>query len=321
MKRIVRFADGELDVSLTEETVKKYLTDDCSIIWLDIETPVDEDYQFLVQGLGLHALAVEDCREEGAKPKMEDYGHFFFFAFRGINYYSGSHALDTLGIKIFFTRKILITVHHKNSKTIEEVLHSVNANPQIMVTTEKLLFKIMDILTDNIMPVINHINERLDTLQHHIFKKFSPSILEETFELKKWVLRLKRFLYPQQQIITKLIQIDHSLFSGNLTYQLRDILDHTQEVLDHLAIYEELFPDAMNSYLSQVTNRMNEVMKTMSIIATLMLPLSFVTGIFGMNFHNMPLINEGLGGFWKIVSVMVIIFLGMVVFFRKKDWF
>jgi magnesium transporter len=190
-----------------------------------------------------------------------------------------------------------------------------------MDSMETLFFTILDTLTDNIMPVVDHIEERLEDFQHKVFEKFSPAILEEIFELKKWVLRLKRFMIPQREIIIRLTNSAHPMFHGEWQFYLRDVRDHTEKVLDHLEIYEQLFPDAMSTYLNQVTNRMNEVMKTMSIIATLMLPLSFITGIFGMNFQSMPLVGDGLAGFWTTIGFMTLLFIGMVTYFKRKDWF
>lgn len=290
-------------------------------VWIDFQDPTDEEYQFLAEDLQIHPLAVEDCQELGVSPKMEDYDTFLFFIFRGINHYSGIHALDTLGLKIFFMEGLVITVHQGSSKTISQVTQQLSQNGHRMESIELLLYTILDTLTDNIMPVIHHIEERLEAFQHRLFKKFDPIILEEMFELKKWVLRLKRFVIPQREIILNLLEGDHPVFEEKLYYYLRDVLDHTQQVLDYLEIYEGLFPDTMNSYLSQVTNRLNEVMKTMSLIATLMLPLSFITGFFGMNFQKMPLISAGLGGFWIALGLMVATFVGMVIFFWKKDWF
>ena len=321
MKRTFFYHDGLLDYNLPLEKICQVMSENCGSIWLDIECPEEEDFHFLEHALGFHHLAVEDCRMQGMQPKMEDYGDFLFFVLRGINYSSGIHALDTLGIKIFFTGQLVVSVHHKSSRTIEDVIQRLENNPKILEIPETLFLHILDALTDNILPVIAHVEERLEIFQHHIFMRFSQEVLQEHFELKKWVLRLRHFMVPQEQIILRLIKEDHPMFTGKLHYYLRDVLDHTRRVMEHLEIYEQLFPDAMNTYLTQVTNRMNEVMKTMSIIATLMLPLSFITGIFGMNFIHMPLTEQGSAGFWLIIGFMTIVFLGMVVYFKRKDWF
>lgn len=321
MKRVFYSRQGVVDYHYPPEKVKDVFRHGKGILWLDIERPEEEEYRFLNEDLGFHFLAVEDCRDVGTPPKMEDYGDFLFFVFRGINYSSGAHALDTLGIKIFITERVMVTVHHKRAKSIEEVCQRIEKNPQLMNSMETLFFTILDTLTDNMMPVVDHIEGRLEDFQHKVFEKFSPAILEEIFELKKWVLRLKRFMLPQREIIIRLIHSAPSMFHGEWQFYLRDVRDHTEKVIDHLEIYEQLFPDAMNTYLNQVTNRMNEVMKTMSIIATLMLPLSFVTGIFGMNFRVMPLVDLGSVGFWVTIGFMALLFIGMVVYFRRKDWF
>lgn len=321
MKRVLYSQNGVVDDQYPPHKVKDAFRHLDGILWLDIENPAEEDYRFLGEELGFHFLAVEDCRDVGTPPKMEDYGDFLFFVFRGINYWSALHALDTLGIKIFVTERVMVTVHHKQSRTIHEVYERLEQNPKLMDSMERLFFTILDALTDNMMPVIDHIEERLEDFQHKVFDKFSPAILEELFELKKWVLRLKRFMIPQHEIITKLISSASPIFHDDWQYYLRDVRDHTEKVMDSLEIYERLFPDAMNTYLNQVTNRLNEVMKTMSIIATLMLPLSFITGIFGMNFQKMPLVRDGLAGFWVTIGFMALLFIGMIMYFRKKGWF
>lgn len=320
MRRVFFYHDGMLDYNLPVEQISQIIEENRGTIWLDIENPEDGDFRFLEENLRFHPLAVEDCRDVGMRPKMEDYGDFLFFVFRGINYSTGIHALDTLGVKVFFTGQMLISLHHKNSRTIEEVVQRLEHNPKILEVPEVLFLNLIDALTDNLLPVIAHVEERLEMFQDHIFMRFSQGVLREHFELKKWVLRLRHFLIPQEEIIWRLIKEGHPMFSNELHYYLRDVLDHTRQVMEHLEIYEQLFPDAMNTYLTQVTNRMNEVMKTMSIIATLMLPLSFITGIFGMNFAHMPLIERGGEGFWSIMGFMAIIFLGMLFYFRNKDW-
>lgn len=321
MKRAFYANHGLVDYHYPPDKAKEVMDGMTGILWLDIEKPEEEEYRFLNEELGFHFLAVEDCRDVGTPPKMEDYGDFLFFVFRGINYSSGQHALDTLGIRIFVTERVMVTVHQKQSRTIDEVYQRLEQNPKLMDSMETLFFTILDTLTDNMMPVIDHVEERLEDFQHKVFDKFSPAILEEIFELKKWVLRLKRFMIPQREIIHRLIHSAHPMFHGEWRLYLRDVLDHTEMVLDHLEIYEQLFPDAMNTYLNQVTHRMNEVMKMMSIIATLMLPLSFITGIFGMNFQQMPLVGDGAIGFWVTIGFMATLFLGMVVYFKRKDWF
>lgn len=289
-------------------------------LWLDIEGEYAGVDELLENVFGCHPLAIEDCHRRGARPKIQEYPSNLFIIFRGVNYNPGQAETDTINLHYFLGKNYIVTLHHQPLRAIRDTMASFEKSyEELERNPGKILYETLDRLVDNYFPMMDKLDKTITRIEDQIFFDFKNQAVEEIFALKKSIMKLKRSMGPQEDILDSLTSREWHFVREENFYHYRDIANHVDRLSDQLDLYRDLSISLLESFMTQVSNRMNEVMKVLSIVATIMLPLSLLTGIFGMNFVKIPGL-EAPGGFWILVAVMVLSSAGMIFFFRLKKW-
>jgi len=182
-----------------------------------------------------------------------------------------------------------------------------------------LAYVLIDVLVDNYFVIIEDLGERIDEMQDSIIHDPSPQSLQAIYNLKKEMIKIRKATWPLREIISQLNKIDTEFIKETTNIYLRDVYDHTIQIIDTIETYRDVLSGMIDIFMSSVSNKMNEVMKVLTIIATIFIPLTFIAGVYGMNFQNMPEL-AWKWGYLTIICVMVVIIIGMIFFFRRKKW-
>ena len=274
--------------------------------WVDILNPTEKDNEWLAETFQFHELALTDLLNNKVRPKQELYGDVLFTVFGAINLNPGEDALDTINLNIFLTDKYVVSTHCKQLLTVRQLIGRIAKQKNLIGRGPDFIFySLLDGVVNRYFDVLDTIEEEIQVIEDKIFREHSANVQEALFTVKKKIAFTKRSINPQRDALRTLVYEGFPQLDSETQTLLRDVLDHVLRISDTIESYRELVSGLMDSYMTQISNRMNEVMKLMSIIATVMLPLSFMTGLFGMNFENMPGLAFGPIGFWVLVGLMV----------------
>jgi len=289
-------------------------------VWVDILAPNTADTVWLRKVFGFHALALSDLLNNNVRPKQERYGDQLFVVFGAVNLNPGENLLDTINLNIFLTEQYVVTAHGRPLKSMGTILSSSACGPDWLTRgTDHVAYRLLDGIIDEYVEVIDEMEAIFDDLEYRVFDEWEPNMQEEIFRQKRRLTFLRKTIAPKRDALRELVYTPFPMIKPETQTHLRDVLDHVMRVADNVDSFRDLAGSLMDSHMLQVSNRMNEVMKLMSIIATVMLPLSFLTGIFGMNFDRLPGLHSSYG-FWVLVGFMVAMVSSMLWYFRRKDY-
>jgi magnesium transporter len=302
------------------KNIKEYIGNEQTTFWLDIEDLNSESDFILEEFFKAHPLAIEDCHNPKVRPKIEKFDHHLFIVFRGINFNPGEEETDFINIYYFLGDNYIITVHQKPLRAINDTKRDLEQSYDLLVSNPgKVLYESLDRLVDNFFPTLDKLDKGISEIEQKIFYNFSDIAVENIFQMKKKVMLLKRSIGPQLDLMDSLLSRQWSFIRHQNIPYYRDIRDHLDRLADHLDMYRDLTISLLDSYMTQVSNRMNEIMKILSIVATIMLPLSLMTGIFGMNFEVLPGLKV-VWGFWGLMISMILVTIVMLGVFKWKKW-
>ena len=309
---------GSEQMHLNRENVERLLGGD-SFFWLDIDRPDAQDYSILRDVFKFHPLAIEDSEKFGQRAKIDDYDDYVFLVV-----YGAAPDDDRLvEVHCFYSEKFLVTVHRDEAPAFTEVRQRYVKRQKTIDDPGQLLYRIIDGLVDSFFPILADFDDRIDDLEDQTFLHAGDAELQEIFRMKKLLVGMRKAITPQRDMFATLTGGATEL--PGMTQEderyFRDIYDHLIRISDLIDTYRDLLTSSMDVYLSTVSNRLNAVMKQLTIIATIFLPLSFITGFFGQNFGWMvghirsPATFFVLGMGLEIATVA-----GLFVLFKKRRW-
>jgi magnesium transporter len=310
---------GAEKLHFDRETVERLLAGG-SFFWLDLDQPGEDDYAVLRDVFKFHPLAVEDSEKFGQRAKIDDYDDFVFLVV-----YGASPDEDRLvEVHCFYSEKFLVTVHRDDCPAFADVRRRYQKRNRPVDDPAQLLYRIIDALVDSFFPILADFDDRIDELENQTFLNASDAQLQEIFRMKRLLVGMRKAVTPQRDMFATLMggvaelpgmtQEDERYF--------RDIYDHLIRISDLIDTYRDLLTSSMDVYLSTVSNRLNSVMKQLTVMATVFLPLTFITGFFGQNFGWMvghigsPGIFFGLG-----IGLDVLTVAALFTLFKKRGWF
>ncbi|MGD0447591.1 MAG: magnesium/cobalt transporter CorA [Candidatus Dormibacteria bacterium] len=315
-------ADGQT-VEATVDAVRERLSGD-AFFWLDIEGLDADSSQLLLQGFGFHPLAVEDAEHFDQRPKVDDFDGFTYLVLHGALPSPGTPA--TCEVHVFFSAKHLVSVHHGDGGIFDGVRrratrHRAAAGSSPAVS---LLYLIVDELVDTYFPVLAQLDDRIDVLEDAILKQPTEAQLGELFAMKRTLVTLRKVVTPERDMFARLLS-GMNLLEGMTPEDeryFRDLYDHLIRISDLVDSYRDLLTGAMDTHLSTVSNRLNVVIKQLTIIATVFLPLSFLTGFFGQNFGFLTgHVLTQTWSFWVLgVGLELVAAAGLLYLFRRRGW-
>jgi len=293
-------------------------------LWVDFEaTPPESDEPILRDVFGFHPLAVSDALQQSHVPKVDDWSEYLYLVLHSaiVEKQTGGH-VDTLEVDVFLGKHFIVTHHDRAIEAIERVWSACQRDERYMRNgADYLLYRLADEIVASYMPVVESVDSTIDRIEDRIFRQPTPDILKRTFAIKRAVLRLRRILGPQREVLNKLARDDFAVIDPRERIYFRDVYDHLVRLYDITESVRDLVSGVLDTYLSVVNNRLGDIVKTLTIITTLFMPLSFVVGFFGMNFFlpSQPL-DMGAPLFLTAGVMMLAIPAGMYLWMRRRGW-
>src|SRR5919205_4113386 len=319
---VYRRSIPKIQENFTTADLPELLKDESAVIWVDMESPTAADERVLLDVFNFHPLTVEECRENRHYPKIEEFNDYIYFLLRGVTANTSPDRFNTIELDGFLGPNYVITYHHEMFRSINNVKQLLHTTP---VACQRgaafLLHQILDQVVDFYSPVLDDFDERIDKLEDDIFTLKRPNnlILSEIMDLKRSVLRLRRISGKQMDILHRMSRGEFALIPEDMRPFYRDVYDHLVRVVDLAENYRDLISGSLEAYLSVVSNRLNEIMKVLTIFSAVMLPLTFIAGVYGMNFENMPELHSRYG-YYAVWAIMALVAVGMLLFFKRRGW-
>ena len=311
--------DGVDRVEFSKDTAESLLATG-HFFWLDLHRPTPEDFEVLRDVFKFHPLALEDSEHFGQRAKLDDYDDFVFLVV-----YGASPDEDRLvEVHCFYSERFLVTVHQDDCPAFSEIRRRYQKRDEAIDRPSLLLYRIVDGLVDSFFPILADFDDRIDELEDEIFRDASDKQLQEIFAMKRLLVGMRKAVSPQRDAFAGLmggIAELPGLAEGDERY-FRDVYDHLIRISDLIDSYRDLLSSAMDVYLSTVSNRLNGVTKQLAVIATIFLPLAWLTGFFGQNFGYLV---RSIGGWETFVGLGVgtelVALAILLVFFKRRGWF
>ncbi len=293
-------------------------------VWLDLESPNEEEARVLSDVFHFHPLAIEDTLQDYGHPKIDTFDDHVFMIVHGIDFaklnLEKSMDIRTLELDIFVGERYMVTHHGDPAvRSISELHKDVCEPGHRPWVSVRLLHRLLDRLVDNFLPVMDQVGAKLEILEDQIIHNPVPDLLEKVLEAKKSIQKIRRMTAHQRLILESLARGHLELIPRESLAFFRDIYDHFVRVADLAEAYREGAQSAVEAYLSMSANKTNEIMKVLTQISTVMLPLTFIAGIYGMNFDLMPELRW-VYGYPFAVGLMVITAAGLLIWFRRRHW-
>ena len=290
-------------------------------VWADLSEPTPDDGRILSDVFHFHELSIEDAMSEIHHPKVESYGSYLYVILHGIDFRESEHCFRTQDIDFFLGDQFLVTVHPGISRTIAEMrLVCVRNGLALGEGPAALFHRIVDAMVDHYRPEVDQLEERLDALEAEIFERPDARLAKEILNFKADVSSLRRVVLPQRDVVGRLARREFPIISEQLSYRFRDVHDHLVRLVDEAMFFQDRVTSLLDAHLSQVSNQLNAVMKVLTIIATLFMPLTVLTGMYGMNVALPHFPGGGAAQFWWIGGIMLVLSVAMLGYFRSKRW-
>ncbi len=317
----LRNVDGTIEKDVSTGRFRQVLAsnnEEC-LLWVDIEGPEDDEIELLLEVFGLHPLTVEDCIMPNVRPKLEEFEHYLFVTLQGLAR-SESGGLRAVELDVCLGKNFLITIRSESIRSIEEDRARVERKSPIFFRgTDFLFYAIVDSLIDSYFPILDEVESRVDELASKLLSDSTQGTVREFFSVYHELVLLRRTLAPHRDILSRFNRGQLSFIQPANAIYFRDIYDHLLRMSDLVDSCREMTTVSLEAYSTIVSNRLNEIMKTLTAFATLSLPLVIVTGIYGMNFSEHP----ELGPRW-LYHGLSLLFLSslpvMFYYFRKFRW-
>ncbi len=324
MFKAYAYAPGETVVEISKEEVASRLSDGKSCLWIDISSPIEGHFDFLKEVMKFHPLEIEDMSHPSMLPKIEEYDNHLFLILHDIilqDKEDNEERLITYELYMFIGKNFVVTARRHRIRAADYYHGQIPALTHILSKggAEALFHAILRRMVDSYFPMLDRIEVKLDKYEDIIFNSPSSKDMQKVFSLRKDIVRLRSIAMQQQDIINRIIIGEFDIISQHGIMLARDIYDHLYRMSEKASGFREVTMSLLDAYLSQINNRMNEVVKVLTIIATVMLPLSIVVGFYGMNFKVLPGLENPYGWILTLAGMGSIVLL-MFAYFKVKKW-
>lgn len=294
--------------------------EDNKVKWLDVIGLHDTE---LINEVGkrleIHPLAIEDTLNTGQNPKLEDYDNYMFLVTK-IMYFDDDGELEIEQISFLLFKDKVISFQELESEVFGNILSRLKEGTNIRKNgADDLLYALLDAIVDNYFLIIEDLGEKIDAVEDELLLNPDRSLLQKIYRLKRDLIYIRNSLWPMRNVISSLSKNDYNLIDGKTIYYIRDVYDHIIQMIDIIETYRDICSGMLDTYLSSIGNKTNDIMKVLTIFSTIFTPLTFIAGVYGMNFKYLPELNWRYGylSFW-IISIVI---TGVLIrFFKKKDW-
>jgi magnesium transporter len=297
-------------------------------LWVDLAAPSIPEALILSDTFAFHPLSVKAAMTALQYPKIEAYDGYLYIVLHGIAFHSrksrratGDQAFDTHDVDFFLGPHYLVTVHDGDSRSIAELKENLTRNRRILAEGPVALFhRIVDAMVDHYRPEVDKLEDEIDKLENAVFGRPSTNIVKKILDRKKDVSALRRIVLPQRDAIGRLARREYLDVSTDMSFRFRDIYDHLIRIADDALILHDRMTALLDAYLTTASNRLNEVMKVLTIVSTIFMPLTLMSGLWGMNIPLPSFPGEANDQFWWVFGVMAAVVAAMLVMFRRRGW-
>jgi len=318
MIRALILKGNDLHPTTERDQVEAALGSPEARFWLDLESPPEEEILWLGHAFDFHPLTLEDCLHRNQRPKLEDYEGYLFAVLHGLRR-EGVLRLVTDEVHIFLSHRYLVSIHASPLEPLNRIFERSGKEPELLAHGPSFLLHLLsDALVDAYFPILDALGEEIDRLEDAVIRHPKRSRLNRLFTLKRELVLLRRIINPQREVYNALSRRDYPFIDQRTALYFRDVHDHLLRASDTLDSYRDLLGSILEAYLTAASNRLNEVMKRLTIIATVFMPLSFITGFFGMNFELIPWKSRPL--FILALLAVLLLPIGMILWFLRSGW-
>ncbi len=326
IRSVYRAPDEQIRFDLKPEEIGAALRQTGVLLWVDLfgESAADSR-ALLLETFGFHPLAVDDALEEAHVPKVDDWGEYLYLVLHAVVFDPrADESLHTRELDLFLGQNYVVSYRTESIAAVDRAWATCQRDARLLQKGPgRLLYKLADELVADYMPAVEAIDEAIDEVEDEVFGQPGPTLLERVFTLKRALLHLRRIVAPQREVLNKLARGDYRVLDDHDRVFFRDVYDHLVRLYDITEGLRDLLGGALDTYLSVVSNRMNEVMRTLTVITTLFMPVSFLVGFFGTNFFQpvVPLpVWTGRTAFVLMMLAIVLLPAGMYLWIRKRAW-
>ena len=293
-----------------------------TVTWINVDGLHDIDLILKIgENFDLHPLVLEDIVNTTQRPKYEDYGEYVYVVLKMLYFNGDKDEIKAEQVSIIIGQNFIISFQEKEGDVFNPVRERIRTSKGRIRKTgaDYLAYALLDAIIDNYFIILEKLGEMIEDMEEELVKEPSPGTLQIIHKLKTETIFLRKSVWPLREVVNSLERKESSLIRETTIPFIRDLYDHTIQVIDSVETFRDLISGMLDIYLSSISNKMNNIMKVLTIIATIFIPLTFIAGIYGMNFKFMPEL-EWRWSYPFIWAVMIIIFIGMLFYFRSKDW-
>ncbi len=316
-----------LSMAFPVAKIKAALRDKKGLLWVDFDGEPNATCEPILRDVfGFHPLAVDDALQETHTPKVDDWSDYVYVVLNALNYdrKSADGSLHTHELDVFLGKNYVVTHHDEPITALDQVWDACGRDTRhTQGGPDHLLYRIADFVVAGYMPIVGKIDDEIDDIEDQVFSKPTRDTLEQIFALKRALLSMRRAITPQREVLNKLARDDYRVIDPHDRIFFRDVYDHLVRLQDLNESMRDLVSGALDSYLSVINNRMNEIMKTLTVITTLFMPITFVTGFFGMNFFE-PVASlfgwTARSAFMLTMAFLFLVPVGMYFWMRRRTF-
>jgi magnesium transporter len=293
-----------------------------TVTWINIDGLHEvEIIEKLGSHFGLHPLLLEDILNTDQRPKMEDYGDYIFVVLKMLYPGENKDEIEAEQVSLILGSNFVISFQESEGDVFDPVRDRIRKNKGRIrkAGADYLAYALLDAIVDNYFLILENVGEKIEDTEQQLATNPSPETLQYIRELKNEMIFLRKSIWPLRELINGLERCESTLIHQSTGAYLRDVYDHTIQIIDTVESYRDMISGMVDIYLSSISNRMNEVMKVLTIFASIFIPLTFVAGLYGMNFEFMPELKWHWG-YFALLAVMALIGISLVFYFKRKRW-
>ncbi|MBS0349572.1 MAG: magnesium/cobalt transporter CorA [Proteobacteria bacterium] len=294
-----------------------------AVTWLQVQGLQDIDLmEQLAQQYGLHPLTMEDILNVGQRPKIEEFEDYIFITLKVLQSKPKQQTFVAKNLSLVMGKDFILTFDDEHSDIFDSISERICRHPDQWLkrgNNDYLTYRLIDTIVDGYFFVLEKISDRLEKIEDLIISNPTKRNARSIYQLKKQIFQIRKMIWPLREILSHLLNAEKILISDSTKIYLRDVLDHANQAMDAVETFRDMLSNMLDVYLSNLSYRMNEIMKVLTIIATIFMPITFISSIYGMNFHYMPELS------WRwaypaVLGLMVVIVLWMLQYYRRKKW-
>jgi len=313
--------DGSVEMDLSVARTREILQNSENEVWIDFEDISPDGVSFLRDDLKIHPIAIEEVLSPLERPEMQTFENHILLVLHAPSPNLEKGGMDTIEIDFLLGNNFIVTVRSGPIASVKDMEDRVRANPRIMSRgCDFMLYFIADAMVDDYLPILNALDKRIDTIRETAVKNPTRETSSDLMKLKADILEIRRATGPQFEVVRRLTGGHTDIIEPGLAVYFRSVCEHIQQVNSEHNSFREEVKSMIQHYVAVKSDQLNEIMKALTIITVIMMPLTLITGLFGMNFYFPDWVQKSGLAWWLTVGVMVVLGLGLFIFFKRKKW-